>query len=457
MHSIAPGSAPVERQASTREFLAVLFRRKWLILGLFVATTATVIVVASTTPILYSSTGRVLVFRGERESSLMPGRQIMSDWEQDLGSEMEVVKSEPVLNQARAQLAKQRGPGGQPLVLDAAQIDVEVLGKSNVLGIGYSDRDPAAARTTCAALLAAYMDYRQNKMTLDRPERFFQAAGARVDADIAAKMDERRRIAQETGVTDPGEQNRAWMSLLGVLQARRTEDAGAVAEAQTEYDAMQTLRDNPDAELTTLGASFATDATLIMLKSRILEQQARIASLRERFRDDALEVQNAESTLVTLQALLRKEVDARLSVAREHLATLKAKLVVSDNEIARLQHQLDALPETAKRLDGLDADIRALRDRQRELLSAGEQSRITANTSSSVSVVLLSPAGTPRPENKLDLVRLALAPAFSLVIGIGLAFFVDGLDMTVRTTNQAEDYLDVPVLASLPDRRSRRG
>src|SRR5690348_4368908 len=262
MHSIAPGSAPVERQASTREFLAVLFRRKWLILGLFAATTATVLVVAATTPLMYSSTGRVLVFRGERESSLTPGRQIMSDWEQDLGSEMEVVKSEPVLDEARAQLAKQRGPGGRSLALDATQIDVEVLGKSNVLGIGYSDRDPAVARTTCAALLAAYMDYRQNKMTLDRPERFFQAAGARVDADIAAKMDERRRIAQETGVTDPGEQSRAWMSLLGVLQARRTEDAGAVAEAQTAYDAMVQLRDNPDAELTTLGASFASDATL---------------------------------------------------------------------------------------------------------------------------------------------------------------------------------------------------
>ena len=457
MHSIAPGSAPVERQASTREFLAVLFRRKWLILGLFAATTVTVLVVAATTPLMYSSTGRVLIFRGERESSLTPGRQIMGDWEQDLGSEMEVVKSEPVLDEARALLAKQRGPGGRTLALDAAQIDVEVLGKSNVLGIGYSDHDPDVARATCGALLAAYMDYRQNKMTLDRPERFFQSAGARVDADIAAKMEERRRIGEETGVSDPEEQGRAWMSLLGVLQARRNEDAGALAEAQTQYDAMVQLRDNPDAELTTLGATFSTDATLVMLKTRIVEQQARIASLRERFRDDALEVQNAEATLATLQALLRKEVDARLTVARDHLGTLKAKLAVSDTEIARLQRQLDALPETAKRLNGLDADIRALRDRQRELLSAGEQSRITANTSSSVSVVLLSPAATPRPENKLDLVRLALAPAFSLVIGIGLAFFVDGLDMTVRTTNQAEDYLDVPVLASLPDRRSRRG
>ena len=35
------------------------------------------------------------------------------------------------------------------------------------------------------------------------------------------------------------------------------------------------------------------------------------------------------------------------------------------------------------------------------------------------------------------------------------AFFVDGLDLTVRTANQAEEYLDLPVLASLSERRRR--
>jgi capsular polysaccharide biosynthesis protein len=52
-------------------------------------------------------------------------------------------------------------------------------------------------------------------------------------------------------------------------------------------------------------------------------------------------------------------------------------------------------------------------------------------------------------------VRLLLAPAFSLLVGIAIAFFIDGLDLTVRTANQAEEYLDLPVLASLSERRRR--
>jgi capsular polysaccharide biosynthesis protein len=57
--------------------------------------------------------------------------------------------------------------------------------------------------------------------------------------------------------------------------------------------------------------------------------------------------------------------------------------------------------------------------------------------------------------NPLDFVRLGLAPAFSLLVGIAIAFFIDGLDLTVRTANQAEEYLDLPVLASMGERRRR--
>ena len=95
--------------------------------------------------------------------------------------------------------------------------------------------------------------------------------------------------------------------------------------------------------------------------------------------------------------------------------------------------------------------------RYQELAKARDQARITANTSSEFNVVLLSPAGAAVPKNARDYVRLALAPAFSIVVGIGLAFFFDGLDLTVRTSSQAEEYLDLPVLATLSERRSSRG
>jgi len=40
-------------------------------------------------------------------------------------------------------------------------------------------------------------------------------------------------------------------------------------------------------------------------------------------------------------------------------------------------------------------------------------------------------------------------------VGIGLAFFVDGLDTRIRTAADAEATLELPVLASLTERRRR--
>ena len=97
--SSQPGHTPQlntsARQATMREFFAVLFRRRWFIVGLFVAVTATVMTISLTTPTTFSSSGRVLVIRGERQSALSPGRQLFSDWEQELASEVANVRSTP--------------------------------------------------------------------------------------------------------------------------------------------------------------------------------------------------------------------------------------------------------------------------------------------------------------------------------------------------------------------------
>jgi capsular polysaccharide biosynthesis protein len=95
------------------------------------------------------------------------------------------------------------------------------------------------------------------------------------------------------------------------------------------------------------------------------------------------------------------------------------------------------------------------RARLKDLVEQQDQAAVTENTQADVNVVVLAPASIAIATNPLDFVRLGLAPAFSLLVGIAIAFFIDGLDLTVRTANQAEEYLDLPVLASMGERRRR--
>lgn len=222
---------------------------------------------------------------------------------------------------------------------------------------------------------------------------------------------------------------------------------------------MRQMQDDPEIDLPTFdGANqFSNESALVGLKSRVLEQQAKIAVFSETMRDDAPEMVGARQTLEKLSAMLRKEVESRVRMAGSRVKALQSRVAVLDQEIATVRQQLDTAPEDLKHMDGMDGELATLRSQLRSLTEARDQTSITANTSQDVNVVLLAPAGIAAASNPLDIVRLLLAPAFSLLLGIAIAFFVDGLDLTVRTANQAEEFLDLPVLASLSERRRRSG
>lgn len=447
---------PVGRQASLREFVAVLFRRRALVLGLFFVVTVTVVALTLTAPVMYTSSGRVLVYRGERQSALNSTRMFYGDWESELGSEVARARSAAVVERTREVLEQRAKAAGRPaLKFDPGAVDVEVMSRSDVLGIAYTDRDAAVAHEMCDALISAYLEIRQTTQ-IGRPESFFQAEMQNLDAEIARRMREREQIGTASGVTSTIEQSRAWGSQLAVMEQKRAETAADKAEAVSELAAMTGFQQNPDLDISSIAPQLERQAALEALRTRIVDQQGRIASLRERYRDDAPEVQNAVSTLATLQALLRREVDSAIEVARARIGLQQSRLDVLDRDIAEIRTRLGGIPANQRRVEEIEAELKTLRMRYDEYAKARDMARISSNTSQALNVVLLNPAGPGLPGNTRDWVRLALAPAFSLVVGIGLAFFIDGLDLTIRTSAQAEEYLEAPVLASVSERRRRR-
>ena len=460
MNEHTPTAAPrIARQATAREFLAVVFRRKWIILGLFLVTTATVLTVAFTTPTTYISSGRILVKRGERQSALRPDRQVFSDWEQDLGSEMQIMKSQPVVRRAKELVAEQAKREQIDVKFDPTRIDLEVVGKSNVIAMGYTDLDPTAAQIACKALMDAYLDYHKDRLTSDRPQLFFDREVAELNTSIQKLMEQRRAYGEQSGMAAPLVQTQNWMTQVAQLENRRSDLAADLASAQSSEEAMRKMLDDPDVDLPTFDGAmlYTNESALVTLKQRVVDQQARIAMLTETLRDDAQEVVAAKHTLETLQGLLRKEVEQRVRLAASRTQSLQARVTVLDQEIASVRQQLDAAPQSLKTVDEMDAELNTLRARLREVLARQDEAAVTANTMADVNVVVLSPASIATATNPLDLVRLGLAPAFSLLVGIAIAFFIDGLDLTVRTANQAEEYLDLPVLASMGERRRRNG
>jgi uncharacterized protein involved in exopolysaccharide biosynthesis len=452
----SPFSASAPRQATFREFLAVVFRRRWIILGIFLVTTATVATLTLITPAEYLSSGRVLVRRGEQTSAFLMDRRVYDDWEQDLGSEVELARSEPVLDHARALLKAEAAPGDKPPRVDRRSVDVQVMGKSNVLGIAYVSRDPKVAQQVCDAVLRAYVEFRQTRLgMISFPGEFFRSSLAEVRADLDRALARRQRYTDATQVADVVEERRGLINEAGSLRLKESEISTKLAEARTSVRVMRALGENPEIDTPIPPNPFGSDP-VYDLGRRLVEQNTRIAQLLERYREESAEVQNARQTASKIRALLHREVEAKIEVAQSQVEVLESQLAQVQKDLADRESRLRAMPEKEMALSELDREISVLRMRYADMVEKSDLARVTQNTTSNLSVLILERPGPAEAANARDWVRLGLAPAFSLLVGIGLAFFIDGLDITIRTAGQAEEASNIPVLASVSERRRRR-
>jgi polysaccharide biosynthesis transport protein len=329
------------------------------------------------------------------------------------------------------------------------------MGKSNVLALSYEDADPAVAQKVCDAYTRAYIDYRQNTMTLTYPKGFFDREIAKVHADLEMWTERRRRFSATNDVVSVPDQTHMLFDLQNQLQKRRSDITTDLAQSEATVAAMQKLRDHPESDLPSLGAS-SEPGSIFGLRQKLLEQQARVALIRERYRDDSPEVVNAQETVQTLQDMLKSEVNSRVDLAQSHIQSLRAGLAVVDHDLATNRSQLAGMPAKEIALEQMDREIGVLKERYRSLTEDSDKARVTEKVTPTINVVLLRPAAPAVSKTTRDWIRIVLAPAFSLVVGIGLAFFLDGLDVTVRTSGQAEDAIELPVLAALNERRRSR-
>ncbi len=449
-----PGTS-VARSATAREFLAVVFRRKWIVLGLFLVTTVTALAVSFSQKLVFISGGQVLVKRGEPESSLTPTKRIMGQWEEELGSEVQVAKSYPVIELAREVLKAEVAAGKSAIEIDPRAVDAEVVGKTSVLAIGYTDANPEVAQRVCNALLTAYIRFRQTDLSMRYPREFFERELGQVRTELERVQARRRDYALRQNLVDVQEESRGMIARLNSLLQTRSEVAADLAEAQEVHRRQREMDADSEMDLPTFSQAYSNEVALVEMKRKVIDGETRLALLRERFREETPEVQAALQSLGTMREMLRKEVEARLKLSASKVTTMEARVAIYDRDIAQLTAQLEGMPIKAAEVEEMDRQIKLYRERIEELVKKSDQALVNEQTSANVTAILLEPAAPSRPANPRDPVRIALAPAFSLVVGIGLAFFIDGLDLTVRTVDHAEDAARIPVLAAVTERRRR--
>jgi capsular polysaccharide biosynthesis protein len=103
------------------------------------------------------------------------------------------------------------------------------------------------------------------------------------------------------------------------------------------------------------------------------------------------------------------------------------------------------------RLQELDKRIELTEELYRQTRQDQAQAQVAGAITPDWTAELLVPAGMAARVNRLDYIRIALAPLLALAVSIGLAFFVDSLDHSLKSVREVEDALGLKVVASVPE------
>jgi succinoglycan biosynthesis transport protein ExoP len=158
------------------------------------------------------------------------------------------------------------------------------------------------------------------------------------------------------------------------------------------------------------------------------------------------------------QATMIEGMEKDLTEAATNLReTLKAKLGLAQEQLARLKTRMDTKGEKA--VDGgiaaqrfndarneFETGQRLLEQLKVKLISEEMQKKITEDPI----IMHEEPMISNVPVSPNVTLNLALGAVVGMIFGIGVAFFLEYLDTSVKSLEDVERYLQVPVLAVIP-------
>lgn len=453
------------QETSLRDFLDVVFRRKRIIASIFVLSIALVVFLDSRRPEVWESNARVLVRRGEQSSVLNQNIRTLG-WEEEVASEIQVILSDDVFKRARLIFADSaRAHGLEDVAFNAGGARADVMGESNVFVIGYVDARKELCRIGCDAVTLAFRDYYRERKAPPKLSDFFQDEITDVRTEIDTWRNRRNQFMNDAKFFGGEETSRFLLNKIGSLEGRLTQLNGDISSQQLRVANLEELSKKTGVELEK-ELSFSMSQHVLQsgivqnIKFELQKLNMRREELVTMYTDKHPELVAVNQQIADLHEDLKRQVDNAYKVEKVTLTEMQARQVGVITELTATKRDLDAIPDHERQMAEIEQMIRSLEEKHKMLVARQSEAEIARAGYPEWDVSILSAAGNPYKKKTRDFVRLALGPILSIIIGLGLAFFLESMDHSVKSRAEAEEYLDAPVLATISDsngRKSARG
>ena len=221
-----------------------------------------------------------------------------------------------------------------------------------------------------------------------------------------------------------------------------------------EADLDQIRKINPrDSEQLLQIESVANIPQVALIRERLLKAENDFAAIAKRnlpmhprFITAQTRIANLKATLAETLSKAGKMVAKEYDSAREAEAKLQKSLKEQEEKAMELNRV--AIPYNV-----LQRDVESDRDLFESVTLRLKETYITEGIDNAPFRIIEEPLIASSPSKPRKKLILALGLVLGVVVGVGTVAGVDAIDASLRTVDEAESYLELPALASIPDRR----
>ncbi|MDF9393279.1 MULTISPECIES: GumC family protein [Methylococcus] len=238
-------------------------------------------------------------------------------------------------------------------------------------------------------------------------------------------------------------------SQLSDLNVRYIEARKARLEAETLYSQIANLGGAVPENIESMPAIYG-DETIRKLKQQEHEALTRVNELASRYGEQHPERVTAETHLESVRAALKKQIASVAARLKQQIAAAYANENALASQIDSIKNELQGIARKESVYRELQREVQSNRElydmffkRLKETSEAGDLQPSNARV---VDAAIL-PKFPVKPNKKLGVV---IAFLLSLMAGIGLAFLLDFMDKSFRSSEEVEQKLGLPLLGLVP-------
>jgi len=348
-------------------------------------------------------------------------------------------------------------------------ITVNALKNTKIIEINSENNNPGLAAKIANTIAEVFVDESLtiNRSRASEAKRFIEEQLLEKGEELAQQEEEKLQYKTQENILYLDEETKINIEQLANFQAQEAEvdtqiaenkaklvEAHRQLEKQSEtYISSETITANPvvqqlqsqlvslEIQLPTLLEKYAPGSP------QINEVEIKIREIKNKISEKVAEIVNAK---VTTRNPIYQSLLAQIVTLETNTISLDTKKEAIAKTIIEYENRLEKLPEKELQLARLERAVKVSENIYLLLLEKYQEARINEVMElGDIRIIdhALAPDGPIKPNKKLN---LAIGGILGLMVGVMLAFFGEYMDNTIKTTDDIERYLGLPVLGLIP-------